>query len=195
MLVLPKPFLQILRTSKIEQRPTQAVVAEDMREETKGKNQLIADKSFEAVSDPSKLFVAPQAESTVPYFNFAPLQNALARLQENARNYERAMASSGSGKPLALKAQKGLDRILIQTERALIRSEGLPRRPWYKHLIYAPGFYTGYGVKTLPGVQEALEERHWKEAEEQIEIAAQALTQFNQEIEKATVLVNQTRAR
>ena len=94
-----------------------------------------------------------------------------------------------SGKALSLDAQKKLDQTLIQTERALLRSEGLPRRPWYKHLIYAPGFYTGYGVKTLPGVREAIEERNWNEAEEQIAIAAKALERCGDEISKATALV------
>ena len=50
----------------------------------------------------------------------------------------------------------------------MILPEGLPRRPWYRHAIYAPGFYTGYGVKTVPGVREAIEERKWDEAREQI---------------------------
>ena len=169
-------------------------LADDMREETKAKNRLIADKSFEAVFDPTKPFVAPEPEAPVPFFNFASLQNTLARLQENARNYERASSQmAASGKPLSIESQKKLDEILIQTERALLRAEGLPRRPWYKHLIYAPGFYTGYGVKTLPGIREAIEERHWQEAEEQIEIASRALERFSVELDKAVALLNQVR--
>jgi N-acetylated-alpha-linked acidic dipeptidase len=73
----------------------------------------------------------------------------------------------------------------MNVERALTRPEGLPRRPWYRHLIYAPGFYTGYGVKTLPGVREAIEERNWTEAAEQIEVAAKAIETYAAEIEKA----------
>ncbi|HYT82595.1 MAG TPA: transferrin receptor-like dimerization domain-containing protein, partial [Gemmatimonadales bacterium] len=68
-----------------------------------------------------------------------------------------------------------LNAALLQTERALTSRDGLPRRPWYRHQIYAPGFYTGYGVKTLPGVREAIEQRHWKEADEQITRLAQTL--------------------
>ncbi len=171
-------------------------LADDMREETRDKNRLVADKSFEAVFDPAKPYTPPRPEAPVPFFNFAALQNTLARLQESARNYDRAASQmAASGKPIPLADQKKLDEIMIQTERALVRKEGLPRRPWYKHLIYAPGFYTGYGVKTLPGIREAIEERHWKEAEEQIEIAARALEQFNGEIEKASALVNQARMR
>ena len=99
-----------------------------------------------------------------------------------------------SGKGAASDAQKRLDDLLIQSERALLRSEGLPRRPWYKHLVYAPGFYTGYGVKTLPGVREAIEERHWQEANEQIEIAAEALDRCNEKITKATVILREAAA-
>ena len=167
-------------------------LADDMREETKEKNRLISDKSFEAVFDPTKPAVTPQPESLVPFFNFAPLQNALMQLQEKARTYEQARSRLAiSGKPFSPGAQKQFDEFLIQTERALLREEGLPRRPWYKHLVYAPGFYTGYGVKTFPGIREAIEERHWKEAEEQIEIAAKAIARCNGEIEKAAALMSQ----
>jgi N-acetylated-alpha-linked acidic dipeptidase len=64
---------------------------------------------------------------------------------------------------------------LLQSERKLTSSEGLPGRPWFEHLIYAPGQYTGYGVKTIPGVREAIEQKKWKEADEQIARAAAAL--------------------
>ena len=68
--------------------------------------------------------------------------------------------------------------------------EGLPRREWFKHQVYAPGFYTGYGVKTLPGIREAIEQRDWKEAGEQIVIVAKTIENFAAEIDKATRLVN-----
>jgi N-acetylated-alpha-linked acidic dipeptidase len=67
--------------------------------------------------------------------------------------------------------------------------EGLPRRPWYKHAIYAPGFYTGYGVKTLPGIREAVEERKWDEAAAQMDVVAAALTRYTAEIRRATELL------
>jgi len=169
-------------------------LADDMREETKEKNRLISEKTYDAVSDPTKPFKEPRPESPVPFFNFAALQNALARLQENARSYERAMSQSvTNGRTLTLETQKKLDETLMQTERVLLRGEGLPRRHWYKHLIYAPGFYTGYGVKTLPGVREAIEQRNWKEADEQIEVAAKAMERCGAEIEKAAALLRAPR--
>ena len=79
----------------------------------------------------------------------------------------------------------------VLMERLLLREEGLPRRPWYKHLIYAPGFYTGYSVKTVPGVREAIEEQHWKEVEPQIELVAGCLHQFAEQIGKATRLLEE----
>ena len=84
--------------------------------------------------------------------------------------------------------QKQLDKILMNTERTLTNNAGLPRRDWFKHQIYAPGFYTGYGVKTLPGVREAIEQRNWKEASEQINIAAKTIENFAAEIDNAAKL-------
>jgi N-acetylated-alpha-linked acidic dipeptidase len=86
---------------------------------------------------------------------------------------------------------KSLDEILIKTERALISKDGLPRRPWFAHLIYAPGFYTGYGVKTLPGVREALEQRNWKEANSQIEATSKVLEDCAGEIREAARILSQ----
>ena len=85
--------------------------------------------------------------------------------------------------------RRGSTQVLMQSERALTRSEGLPRRPWFVHQIYAPGFYTGYGVKTLPAVREAIEQRHWQEAEQQIGLVAGTIEGFAKEIDKATALL------
>jgi N-acetylated-alpha-linked acidic dipeptidase len=68
--------------------------------------------------------------------------------------------------------------MLMKQERLLTRPEGIPRRKWFTHTIYAPGFYTGYGVKTLPGIREAIEERKWQEADEQIGVCAKILTDY-----------------
>ena len=90
---------------------------------------------------------------------------------------------------LPVAEQIELDQILMKAERALTREHGLPRRPWYRHHIYAPGFYTGYGVKTLPGVREAIELRDWKEAERQITIAAEVLRSYSVEIARAVAVL------
>jgi len=74
---------------------------------------------------------------------------------------------------------------LIQSERALLDAEGLPDRPWFRHTIYAPGFYTGYGVKTLPGVREGIEQKRWNDAEAQIIRVARTLEQESSLINSA----------
>jgi N-acetylated-alpha-linked acidic dipeptidase len=162
-------------------------LADDTREEIKETNQRLSDKTFEVYSDPTQTFVAPQREQPAPYLNFTPLQNSLARLQESTNRYESTMRADGARRPLSTtKAQLSLDEALRQIERAMTRNEGLPRRPWFKHQIYAPGFYTGYGVKTLPGVREAIEQHNWREADEQISIVAGILVQIAGQIDRAT---------
>ena len=80
--------------------------------------------------------------------------------------------------------------MLYKAERSLIYEKGLPRRPWYKHEIYAPGFYTGYGVKTLPGISEAIEQKNWKEAQENIQIVAHSIQEYNAQVQTAIGLLN-----
>ncbi|MDQ3088899.1 MAG: M28 family peptidase, partial [Acidobacteriota bacterium] len=157
-------------------------LTENMRQETETMNQMIKSGMLQAVQDPTEKLVIPKPKTDVPFLNFAPLQNALAKLQESAKNYQTATKN----KPMS--ANKSLDEILYRTERALTRNEGLPRRDWFKHQIYAPGFYTGYGVKTLPAVREAIEQRDWKEAGEQILLVSKTIENFAAEIDKAAKL-------
>jgi N-acetylated-alpha-linked acidic dipeptidase len=165
-------------------------LADDVREETEELNRRLKDKTLEAVADPKETYVAPKPQAPVPYLNFSPLQNAVAKTQQSARSYDRAMNGlMANGKILAAEKQKALNAILINMERALTSSAGLPRRPWFTHQIYAPGFYTGYGVKTLPAVREAIEQRNWDEAEAQIVVVAQTLERFANEIERAAAVL------
>ncbi|HTB18697.1 MAG TPA: transferrin receptor-like dimerization domain-containing protein, partial [Bryobacteraceae bacterium] len=147
----------------------------------------IADRSLELASDPRVPFVVPAPKRPVPYLNFAPLENAVARLRASARLFDEQEQRASA--PLPLNARKQLDQLFIQCDRALLRPEGLPRRPWYKHVIYAPGYYTGYDVKTIPGVREAIEEFRWDDASVQIPIAAGALAAMADQIDKATALI------
>lgn len=156
-------------------------LTDSMREETVAMNQIIESGMLKNVQNPKDIFIIPQPKSEVPFLNFAPLQNAVSRLQESAKNFQTA----SKGKNLTLEQQKNLDQILMKTERVLTRNQGLPRRAWFKHQIYAPGFYTGYGVKTLPGIREAIEQRNWTEASEQINIASKTIENFATEIDKA----------
>ena len=83
-------------------------------------------------------------------------------------------------------------RTCIRSERVLTDRKGLPNRPWFEHLIYAPGFYTGYGVKTIPGVREAIEQKRWTEADEQIKRAASALEREVDLLRQAAKLLGST---
>lgn len=157
-------------------------LADSMREETKTSNQLISNGMLSVVQDPTETFFVPKPKEDVPFLNFAPLQNAVAKLAESAMKYQK----SSTGKQLSIDAQKRLDGLLLKTERALTRTDGLPRRGWFRHQIYAPGFYTGYGVKTLPGIREAIEQRNWNEASEQILLVAKTIENFAEQINEAS---------
>ena len=165
-------------------------VATDERDAIAERNRRVNEKTFEAVDDPTKGLVAPKAESPAPFLNFAPLQNALTRLEDSCRNYDTAMKNAGSGNRLGSRdVQQALDNTLRQVELAMMTDSGLPRRPWYRHEIYAPGFYTGYGVKTLPGIREAIEQHHWDEAGEQIVIVANTIDRVAAQIDRATTVI------
>ncbi len=153
-------------------------LAETTRRDIEEQNRLISDRTLEIAADPTKTFVVPKVQPTAPYLNFAPMQNAVARLKTAAADYERAAADSSA--PPA-----NLDRQLMHAEQMLTRPEGLPHRPWFKHEIYAPGLYTGYGVKTVPGVREAIEEKDWTEANQQIELVAKVIDDYAAYVEKA----------
>jgi N-acetylated-alpha-linked acidic dipeptidase len=151
-------------------------LAERMRKETALTNRLLENGSYAAVLDPTKTLGAPVHEAPVPHFNFAPLKNALLRLQEAAAEYERVMSDSEVSSP-------EINKLLYTSERVLTREQGLQGRPWYKHHIYAPGFYTGYGVKTIPGVREAIEQRQYEAVGPQIALAAEVLDAMAAHIE------------
>jgi N-acetylated-alpha-linked acidic dipeptidase len=159
-------------------------LADDMRESTAEENRRIEDGVYKAIDDPTETWVVPAPKSPVPFLSFAPLRNAAAALTKSTAAYQKAWEAKGAS--LSTADQQKLDAILLTSERALTRSTGLPRRSWFVHQIYAPGYYTGYGVKTLPTVREAIEQRDWKEAEEQVGLVAQTIEGFAKEIDKAT---------
>lgn len=178
--VLPFEFTNFADTVGVYVREI-TTLTDTMRDETKQMNQMLSSGMWQSVQDPTQKLIAPKPKENVPFLNFAPLQNALGKLQESAKNYQ----SATSGKQISPSTQKQLDALLMKSERALLSSNGLPRRDWFKHQIYAPGFYTGYGVKTLPSVREAIEQRDWMEAAQQIEIVAKTIENFAREIDKA----------
>lgn len=153
---------------------------EQTREATSTENQLIKEGRFVQAADPTETYIPPVAKDEVPFIDFSPLQNAIAKMEKSSQQlYD---ITSKPNLPAAKKQQ--LNTALYQAEQQLLLTDGLPRRGWYRHSIYAPGFYTGYGVKTLPGIREAIEQRNWKEAQDQIEKAAAAINRFSDYISK-----------
>ncbi|PWB74477.1 MAG: folate hydrolase [Holophagae bacterium] len=165
-------------------------LADTKREEAAERGRLLADGTYTAVADPTKAFVAPQAQDPVPYLNFAPLDNAIAGLAASVKAYREAAAKADPGR-LAPERQGALDAVFIASERALTSDEGLQGRPWFRNLIYAPGFYTGYDVKTLPGVREAIEQRRWADVETQELRVADVLAAYAAQVDRATALLGE----
>src|SRR5262249_52926507 len=159
-------------------------LADDTRTEIAETNKRIDDGSYRASFDPTKTYVVPKSQDPAPYLNFAPLQNAADVLQRSAQAWSKQSKATSGGVALGVSRQVELDQVLMKAERALTREEGLPRRSWYIHHVYAPGFYTGYGVKTLPGVREAIEQKNWKEADAEIEVTAGVLRAFAAEVDR-----------
>ena len=150
-------------------------LADKMRADTESENSMIIDGTYSAALDPTKTISPPTIKDSVPYFNFSPLKNALAKLMESATNFETV------GR-INKKTTKDINNLLYTVERLMIRDEGLPKREWYKHYIYAPGFYTGYGVKTIPAVREAIEQREYDQVEKQIMLSAEVIENITSRI-------------
>ena len=153
-------------------------------------NRKIAEGTFTAVNDPRKPLKTPAAQNIAPHLNFAPIQNAVDSLQRSAERYEKAYGGVVSGAATAAALGKVND-LLRQTDQVMLIPDGLPKRPWYQHSLYAPGYYTGYGVKTMPGVREAIEQKDWRLAEEQVTKLAAALAREGELIARAAQLLEQ----
>ncbi|CAN5303434.1 transferrin receptor-like dimerization domain-containing protein [soil metagenome] len=153
--------------------------------ETQGK--LIAGGLYRLADDPTDTSGPPTPLAKVPFFNFAPLENGADHLKRAAKDFDKAMARRGSSLTPAQNAQ--LSALLQPIEQTLTNDVGLPGRSWYKHLIYAPGRFTGYGAKTLPGVREAIEEERWPDADRYSVLTGQALDAFAAKLEAATRVI------
>lgn len=166
--VLPYEFTDFADTMKTYTRDLQKLLREK-QDEAQEREQELKDGTFQAIFDPRRPTVAPPAQDIPPYLNFAPLENALDVLSKSAERYKAAFhKAETAGFAGSTQQLTALNEKLIQSERRLTDPAGLPRRPWYKHMIYAPGVYTGYGAKTMPGIREGIELRRWQEADAEI---------------------------
>ena len=170
--LLPFGFTNLAETIQTYVKDLQSL--RDRRaEQITERNRQIDDGLFKFTSDPRDPITAPQHQQPAPQLNFAPLLNALDSLTHAASRYEKAYSRSVNEGRVA--NAKAVNDRLIQAERALTSTEGLKNRSWYVHMLYAPGFYTGYGVKTIPGVREAIEQGQWQDADREIARAAAAV--------------------
>jgi len=179
---------------------TIAKYVKDLEKQLKEKQDEITERNlelqegvFRATADPHKVFVPPPAKTVPPFMNFAPLKNGAEALKKSAERYEAAYAAwQKSGLTLGKNATNSLNTDLLRVQRAYLSEQGLPERPWFKHQIYAPGAYTGYGAKPIAAVHEYMDQEKWQEAEAQIpkvgelmEKAAAAIDKASEDLEKA----------
>lgn len=159
---------------------------DQMRNDAEFENKLIREGIYKLAADPRKKVGLPAELSPVPYLEFSQIENALARVTQNTALLRSKMKDA---EKLNSDDLLRFNTLLFQAEQKLLSEKGLPRRPWYRHQIYAPGFYTGYGVKTLPGIREGIEERNWSEAQERIVVLSQVLGAFEATISQALTML------
>ena len=163
-------------------------LAETRRGKDRIREKLAKDDLFRVAGDPLKPVGAPAALASTPYLEFAALDNAVERLKVAATAYDAAFAAKGAG--LAPARRASLNATLRDIDQLLLSERGLPFRPWYRNMVYAPGRFTGYGAKTLPGVREAIEERRFADVSTYATIIAGALDAYAKRLDAATAIVD-----
>ncbi len=166
-------------------------LADQKRKTADELGKLLDQNVFVLAADPTRRLLPPEREPEVPHLNFAPLDNALERVKKSSKAYDEGYARLGAGQvSLTVTQRTELDALLRAMEAALTDSRGLPGRDWFKHLLYAPGLYTGYGVKTVPGVREAIEQNRWEEADQYTAMTAAALAAYCDQLDKASRILS-----
>ena len=163
-------------------------LADAKREEAEAQSKVLSDDLFRLTDDPALRSGKPTPLKPVPYFDFAPLDNAVNHLKRSATAYDRILKEKGAEFSMPLKAE--LFDLARKAELSLTADVGLPGRSWYKNLIYAPGHYTGYSVKTLPGVREAIEEERWSDVDRYALLTAAALDAYAGVLDKGVQLMS-----
>jgi N-acetylated-alpha-linked acidic dipeptidase len=163
-------------------------LADNMREAADIQAGLLRDMAFQLAADPTKTSGLPTPLSPVPKMDLSPLDTAIARLKTSAKAYDDALAKNGAS--LSADRLAKLQSLMLTIDQTLMSDTGLPERGWYKNLVYAPGRFTGYGAKTLPGVREAIEDERWDDAVRYAKLTADALNAYSDRLDQATALVN-----
>jgi N-acetylated-alpha-linked acidic dipeptidase len=172
--ILPYEFTGLADTVQTYVREVQALLKQ-RQDEVSERNRQVTDGVFAAILDPQRPRPIPPIEEVPPALNFAPLENAASALTRAAGRYQKAVAAARERVVADMAQLQAINARLIQSERQFIDEQGLPRRAWYRHLLYAPGYYTGYGVKTLPGVREAIEDKQYGDVEREVLRVSEAL--------------------
>ena len=164
-------------------------LVDGMRGRTQEQRKLLDARAFSMADDPRVPRAPPAALGDVPELNFAGLDNAVERLKSSTKAFDTEVERVAAAADAGDRAERArINATLAALEHALTDPEGLPGRGWYRHMIYAPGLYTGYGVKTLPGIREAIEERHWAEADRYLGVVARALNAYSDRLERAVAV-------
>lgn len=162
-------------------------LAADQRTRDEARDRLLGDRSFVLASDPRDPEAPVAARPMTPPIDFVPLDRAVARLGASAAAFDHSYHEKGA--TLAPAARERLNALLLTIDQTLLDPRGLPGRPWFRNLIYAPGLLTGYGAKTLPGVREAIEDRRFADAALYMQRTADALNAYSDRLDTATKLI------
>jgi len=153
---------------------------------------MLERNAYKLSDDPTESSGPPTPLKVVPYFNFAPLENAVVRLKASAKAYDKALTDKRA--TLSPDVRGRLVALAGRTEQALTIPEGLPGgRGWYQNMVYAPGRYTGYGAKTLPGVREAIEDERWADVDLYSALTAKALNAYSDRLDEGVALMGGTK--
>ncbi|HEY2752677.1 transferrin receptor-like dimerization domain-containing protein [Phenylobacterium sp.] len=163
-------------------------LADGKRDEARAQAKLLSGRAYALAADPTHPHADPAPLAQSPALDFAALDSALTKLKASSKAFDTALSAKGEALGAAQKVK--LDAVIRPLEQSLLRPEGLPGRPWYMNMVYAPGRFTGYGAKTLPGVREAIEERRFEDAQKYVGVTAQALEAYAANLDKATAIVN-----
>jgi len=167
-------------------------LVDNTRKATEQQHKLLDAHAFALVSDPTRPIGPPERDSDVPTIDLAPLDLAAKQLRESALAFQAAYIARGAGGfKMTPAQQRTINTSMGHMEQALTDPDGLPTRGWYRHMIYAPGMLTGYEVKTVPGVREAIEARRWDEANRYVVITARVLDGYRAQLDRLTTLLKE----
>lgn len=160
----------------------------DRRDAADMQAKMLVARAFQLAADPTRSSGVPTVLKAVPPIDLESMDSAVTQLLVSARTYDGALAQNGER--LTPSARTRLASLMQPIDQILAPPSGLPERTWYKNLVYAPGRYTGYGAKTLPGITEAIEEERWSDANTYAHLTAEALNAYSARLDQATAILN-----